>query len=185
MAANTKRMTEYQWKQRITVTRKGKPAQPIIDQISFEPGGGMQRTTISAPQEMGGIRGRIAEGVRQNVKEIMELVGRYNKPQQMVTAISGAQMTKNSGDGTIRLQSNGLIQPSDSMTMIVDGTTHLAKHVQIATNYDGSPMSVSQDYGPIPGGPNVMKVIKVSVPQKELLIDVASYDFVQQAAKER
>jgi hypothetical protein len=178
-------MTQYEWKQRITVTRKGKPAQPVIDQISFEPGGGMQRATISAPEQMGGIRGRIAAGVRQNVKDIMELVGRYNKPQQMVAAINKAQISQNASDGTVRLQSNGLIQPNDSMTMIVDATTHLAKHVQIATNYDGSPMSVSQDYGPIPGGPNVMKTIKVSVPQKELLIDVTSYDFAQQAAKGR
>jgi hypothetical protein len=71
------------------------------------------------------------------------------------------------------------------MTMIVDATTHLAKRVQIATDYDGSPMTVIQDYGPIPGGPNVMKSIKVSVPQKELAIDVASYDFAQQTAREK
>lgn len=185
MAANTKRMTQYQWKQRITVTRKGKPAQPVIDQISFEPGGGMHRTTISAPEEMGGIRGRIAAGVRQNVKDIMELVGRYNKPQQMVATINKAKITQNSSDGTLRLQANGLIQPNDSMTMIVDATTHLAKQVQITTGYDGSPMTVVQDYGSIPNGPNVMKSIKVAVPQKELAIDVASYDFAQQTSKGR
>jgi hypothetical protein len=100
----------------------------------------------------------------------------------MIATISKATITQNSSDGTLRLQANGLIQPNDSMTMTVDAKTHLAKRVQIATNYDGSPMTVIQDYGPIPGGPNVMKSIKVSVPQKELAVDVASYDFAQQTA---
>jgi hypothetical protein len=184
MAANTKRLVQYQWKQRITVTRKGKPAQPVIDQVSFDPEGGMRRTTLSAPEKMSGIRGRVAAGVQENVKSIMELVGRYNKPQQMIAAIKKAQITE-SGDNTIRVQAKDLVQPGDAMTMLVNATTHLAKHVQISTDFEGAPMSVAQDYGPIPGGPNVMKSIKVSVPQKQLLVDVASYDFTQQAARAR
>src|SRR5689334_2440430 len=51
MGANAKRVVQYEWKQRITVVRKGKPAEPVVDQVRFDSTGQMQRTTISAPPE--------------------------------------------------------------------------------------------------------------------------------------
>ncbi|MGA8597305.1 MAG: hypothetical protein WB676_21535 [Bryobacteraceae bacterium] len=35
------KMTQHQWKQRITVVRKGNPSEPIIEQISFDSTGQM------------------------------------------------------------------------------------------------------------------------------------------------
>ncbi|MFL6352006.1 MAG: hypothetical protein ACJ74Z_09175 [Bryobacteraceae bacterium] len=183
MAANAKQMMRYEWKQRITVIRKGQPSEPVINQVRFDSNGQMQRTTISAPEQnqMHGLRGRVAAGVKEDVKQIMELAGSYNKPQQMVDAIKKAQISAAPG-GTIRVQSNGLIKPTDSMTMLANPTTHLAKHIDINTDYDGDPMTIAQDYSPVPGGPNVMKSMKVSVPGKNLVVKVDSYDFVQQSA---
>jgi hypothetical protein len=185
MAANAKRVVQYDWKQRITVVRKGNPSEPVIDQIHFDSAGQMQRTTISAPQqkEMKGIRGRIAAGVKQDVKGIMELAGQYNKPQQMVEAVRTAQISQPPNGGTIRLQANDLIQPADAMTMLVDSTTHLARHVDIKTKYDGGPVTIAQDYGQIPNGPNMMKSMRVSAPSKDLVINVDSYDYTQQSAR--
>lgn len=180
MGANAKRVVQYDWKQRITVIRKGRPSEPVIDQIHFDSSGKMQRTTISAPEQKGGIRGRIAAGVKEDVKGIMELVGQYNKPQQMVEAVRKAQTSPSSTPGTVRLQASGLIQPTDAMTMLVDSTTHLARHVDIKTDYQGGPVTVAQDYGPIPNGPNMMKTMRVSAPSKDLVITVDSYEFTPQ-----
>jgi hypothetical protein len=68
------------------------------------------------------------------------------------------------------------------MTMLVNGATKLAKHIDIRTDYEGDPMTIAQDYAPVPGGPNVMKSMKVSVPRKNLVVNVDSYDFVEQSA---
>ncbi len=184
MGMNAKRMTQYEWKQRVTVIHRGKPSDPMVDQIRFDSSGQMQRTVISAPEqkEMGGIRGRVAANVKQNVKDIMQLAAQYNKPQQMMEAIKKAQITPAAGGSELQLLSSGLINPGDSMTMLVDSTTHLAKHVDIRTNYDGAPMTIAQEYGPIPQGPNVMNSMRVSVPQKDLAVNVDSYDFTRQAA---
>ena len=184
MAANAKEVTGYAWKQRITVVRRGRPEPPIIDQVRFDSTGQLQRTTISAPeQKTGRIRGRIAAGVREDVKGIMELAGRYNKPQQMIEAIRKAQASE--GPAGTRLQSSGLIVPSDSMTMLLNPATHLASHIDISTTYEGGPMTIAQDYARIPGGPNVMRSMRVSVPAKDLGVNVDSYDFVQQSAQRR
>jgi hypothetical protein len=180
MAANAKQITNYEWKQRITVTRRGHPAPPVIDQVRFN-GGQLQRTAISAPPpQQGGIRGKIAAGVKEDVTAIMEIAGSYNKPQQLADAVKKAQVSSQSG--ATRLQANGLLKPSDSMTMLLDPATHLARHIDINTDYEGSPMTIAQDYSTISNGPNMMTQMKVSVPKKELNISVDSYDFARAAS---
>jgi len=182
MGANAKRVVQYEWKQRITVVRKGKPAEPVVDQVRFDSTGQMQRTTISAPPEQKrGVRVRIAAGVKEDVKDIMSLAGSYNKPQQMIEAVKKAEISQT--PSTIRLKANNVIKPSDSMIMLVNSATHLATRVDINTDYEGGPMTITQEYGRIPGGPNMMKSMRVSVPGKDLVVNVASYDFVQQTAR--
>lgn len=114
----------------------------------------------------------------------MELAASYNKPQQMVEAVRKAQVAQ-TGGGAMRLQANNLITPTDSMTMMVNSATHLAKHVDIKTDYNGDPMTIAQDYSQVRGGPNVMKTMRVSVPAKSLVVNVDSYDFVRQTASLR
>lgn len=181
MAMNAKQMKQYEWKQRVTVYRKGKPSEPIISQVRFDSSGQMQRTTISAPpQQTGGIRGRIAANTKEEVKGIMELVGQYNRPQEIVDAVRKGTAS-DTGNET-RVEAHGVIQPTDSLTMSVDPATHHARHIDIRTTYDGGPMTIAQDYSPIPNGPNMMKSMRVSVPQKGLEINIDSYDFVRQTA---
>jgi hypothetical protein len=184
MAMNVKQVMQYEWKQRITVVRRGKLSEPVIDQIRFDSSGQMERTTISAPEQkqMGGIRGRIAAGVKEDVKNIMQLAGQYNRPQQMADAVKKAQIAPAPGGNALRLQASEIIKPADSMTMFVNSTTHLPTHVDINTSYEGGPMSIAQDYMPIPNGPNMMKSMKVSVPQKNLVMNVDSYDYIRQSA---
>jgi hypothetical protein len=185
MGANAKQVVQYTWKQRVTVVRKGKPAQPLIDQVGFDSAGQMKRTTISAPEQPGGIRGKVAAGVKENVKEIMELAGSYNKPQEIIAAVKKAQVYQTPGGGAMRLQANDLLKPGDAITMLINPTTNLATHIDIKTTYDGGPMAIAQDYSPLSGGPNVMKTMKVSAPGKDLVVNVESYDYARQTAQGR
>jgi len=183
MAANAKQVVQYQWKQRVTVIRKGTPAEPLIDQIRFNSDGTMQRTIISAPRENStGIRGRVAAGVRENVKEIMQLVSEYNKPQQIVNALERAKMSSAAAGGSLQLQTSSVLQQGDSMTMLVSPASNLLTHVEVQTTYDGGAMTIAEDYAPLPAGPNVMKAMDVSVPHKGLVIKVESFDFQRQGA---
>jgi len=110
--------------------------------------------------------------VKEDVQQIMELAGSYNKPQQMMEAVKKAQISQAAGGDAIRLQASNLVKSTDSMTMLVNPATHLAKHIDISTEYQGDPMTIAQDYAPVPGGPNIMKSMKVSVPRKNLLVNV-------------
>ncbi|HEX4169538.1 MAG TPA: hypothetical protein VHZ55_29090 [Bryobacteraceae bacterium] len=187
MGMNAKKVVQYEWKQRVTVIRKGNPSEPMIDQVRFDSTGQMQRTPISVPpqKQMSGIRGRVAANVKENVKGIMELAGAYNKPQQMMSAVQKAQVSRAPGGGMTELRASSLIQPSDSMTMLLNSATHLASHIDIRTTYHGDPMTIAQDYSELPDGPNVMKSMRVSVPRKDLAVNVDSYDFARQSAAVR
>jgi len=56
MGANAKQTMPYQWKQKITVVRKGNPMPPIIELLRFDATGQMQRMTISRPEEKRWVR---------------------------------------------------------------------------------------------------------------------------------
>lgn len=130
-----------------------------------------------------GVRGRVAAGVKEDIKEIMSLVAKSNKPQQMVGTVRNGQISQPSGAGLIRVQGKDVIQPGDAVTIVANSSTHLATHVDISTKFDGGPMTVAQDYGQLPDGPNVMKNMKVSVPGKDLVINVSSYDYTLQTSR--
>lgn len=184
MAENAKKVMQYEWKQSITVTRKGKPATPVIDQVSFDSSGKMQRSTLSAaPKQMSGLRGKIEANVKTTVKEMMELAASYNKPQQIAAFVKQAQSTRNSGGSATQLAARNVVKNGDSMTMLLDPVTHLATQVNINTDCDGGPMTVAESYSPIPGGPNMMRTMKVSAARKDLAVDVSSYDFAQQVSR--
>ena len=51
MGANAKQMSSYQWKQKITVVRKGEALDPAIEELRFDATGQLQRMTLVKPAE--------------------------------------------------------------------------------------------------------------------------------------
>ncbi len=115
LAANAKRVVQYDWTRRIAVVRRGNPPDPIIIQVYFDSSGQLQRMATSAPQKpTKGIRGRVTARVKQD---------------------------------------------------------------------EASPVTIAQDYGQIANGPNMMKGVRVSAFSKDLIINMDSYDFIQESAR--
>ena len=178
LALNMKLITQYEWKQQITVVRKGTPAEPILERVQIDDAGQMQRTVLSGPDQtkLHGLRAKIAAEVRADVKGMMELVSRYNRPQKLMEAIGKATVGPAAG-GAVLLQVKDIVQAGDAMAMTFDASTQRAIHIEIKTDYDGAPMTVMQDYGPVVNGPNVMRSMTASAPRKSLVVKVQSTDF--------
>src|SRR5687768_14825932 len=51
MGANGKQMMSYQWKQKITVIRKGNPLEPTLEELRFDATGQLHRMSIAKPEE--------------------------------------------------------------------------------------------------------------------------------------
>src|SRR5262249_7314100 len=78
MGANGKQIASYQWKERITVVRRGIPSATILEELRFDATGQLQRITLSKPEEkrMGPLRARKAAEIKDSVQEVMQLAGR-------------------------------------------------------------------------------------------------------------
>lgn len=182
MGANGKQMAAYQWKQKITVIRKGNPSATILEELHFDATGQLQRMTLSKPEEkkMGPLRARKAAEIKDDVQDVMRLAGRYANPQQLSQAIQKGELWE--GQGTLRVQARSLVFPLDEITMQINGATYLASRVDIKTEYEGSPVAIAIDYQQLPGGPSMTARMTVRIPKDDIVVNVESFDFVRLAA---
>jgi hypothetical protein len=182
MSANTKQMAPYQWKQKITVIRKGAPLEPMIEELRFDASGQLQRTTLVKPEEkkMGPLRARKAAEVKDSVQEVMGLARSYAHPRQLGQAIQKGDIWE--GPGNLRVQARSLILPADEMTMVVNAKTYLATRVDFKTEHNGGPVAIAIDYEQLPNGPSMMGRMTVQIPKEDIIVNVESYGFVRLAA---
>lgn len=182
MSANSKQMTPYQWKQKITVIRKGTALDPTIEELRFDATGQLQRTTLVRPEEkkMGPLRARKVADVKESVQEVMQLARSYAHPRQLSQAIQKGDIWE--GQGRLRVQARSLILPADEMTMLVNGSTYLASRIDFRTQHEGSPVAIAIDYEQLPNGPSMMTRMTVQIPGEDVVVNVESYGFVRLAA---
>jgi hypothetical protein len=181
MGANGKQMMSYQWKQKITVIRKGNPMEPTLEELRFDATGQLHRMTIVKPEEkrMGPLRARKAAEIKESVQEVMQMARRYASPQQLTQAIQKGEIWE--GQGSLRVQARSLILPVDEMMMAVSGTSYLATRIDFKTQHEGSSVAIAVDYQQLPNGPSMMTRMTVQIPKEDIVINIESFDFIRLA----
>ena len=181
MSANGKQATGYQWKQRTTVVRNGKPLDPTIEELRFDLTGQLRRTTLLKPEEkkMGPIRARKAADVKESIQGVMQLAVRYVDPRQMAQAIQKGDLWE--GEGRLRVEARYLVSPDDQMTLTLDARTYLPTRADFKASYDGDPVAISAYYDQLPNGPSMTTRMTVQMPDEGVAVNVESFDFVRLA----
>jgi hypothetical protein len=181
MGANSKQMTAHQWKQKVTVVRKGTPMDPTIEELRFDAAGQLQRTTLVKPQEkkMGPMRARKAADVKEDVQDVMQLARRYAHPEQLAQAIRKGEIWDR--PGTVRVQARALMLPVDEMSILASASTFLTTRVDVKTQYEGAPVTIAIEYQTLPNGPSMMTRMTVQIPKEDIVVLVESFDFVRLA----
>jgi hypothetical protein len=182
LGANAKQMMAYQWKQRITVIRKGVPSATIIEEIRFDASGQPRHSTLSRPEQkrMGPLKARKAADIKEDVQEVMQLAGRYANPQQLSQAIQRGEIWEGSG-GALRVQARSLIRPGDEVTLAINGSSYLTNRIDIRTQHEGSPVVIAADYQNLLNGPSMMIRMTVQIPGDNIVVTVEPFDFVRLA----
>lgn len=182
LGANGKQIPSYQWKQKVTVFRRGNPSEPMIEEIRFDATGQPHRTTLVKPEEkkMGPLRARKVAEVKEDVQAVMKLAQAYASPQQLGQAIQKGEIWD--GQSSLRVQTRSVILPMDEMVLLASRATFLPSRVDFKTQHEGSPVSIAIDYHQLPGGPNMMTRMTVQIPKDDIVVNVESYDFVRLAA---
>lgn len=177
MGANGKQVTAYQWKQKITVIRKGTPLEPVIEEIRFDATGQPHRMTLAQPKEekMGPLRAKKKAEIKETIQEVMQLARVYASPQKLKEAIQKGEVWD--GPGALRVQTRALIHPMDEVTLSVNKSTYLATRLDCKTQHEGDPIAISIDYEQLPNGPSIMARMTVQLPTDSIVVNVTSFDF--------
>lgn len=177
MGANGKQVVAYQWKQKITVIRKGTPLEPVIEEIRFDATGQPRRMTLVQPREekMGPLRAKKKAEVKETIQEVMQLARVYASPQKLKEAIQKGEVWD--GPNTLRVQARALIHPMDDVTLTISKSSFLATRLDCKTQHEGDPIAISIDYDQLPNGPSIMARMTVQLPNDSIVVNVTSFDF--------
>ncbi|MFN0104812.1 MAG: hypothetical protein ACKV2U_22355 [Bryobacteraceae bacterium] len=183
LGANAKQVAQYQWKQRITVVRKGNPLEPTIQDVRFDATGHPVRTTLVKPEEkrMGPLKARKVAEVKESIQETMRMAYRYANPRELAAAMERGEIWE--GPAGIRVQARSVLLPVDEVDIAVNTSTFLMTRVDIKTRHEGNPVTVAIVYEQLPSGPSVMRRMTVQMPEEDIAVNVESFDFARLAGQ--
>ncbi len=102
-------------------------------------------------------------------------------PDKMKAAMAQAEEFAGKGDmqGAVGLKLKNVVQDKDSLTVWIDPSTLLFKRIEISSSYDNKPVTAIAGYSMISGGPNYMSLATLNYPEKELLLRIENFEYVQ------
>ncbi len=181
LGANAKQVAQYQWKQRITVVRKGHRLEPTVQEVRFDASGQPVRTVLVKPAEKhyGPLKARKVAEVKDDIQETLQLAFRYANPRELAGAIERGEIWE--GPAALRVHARSILLPVDEADIVVEPSTFLITRVDIKTLHDGHPVKVAIVYEQLPTGPSVMRRMTVQMPEEDIVVNVESFDFVRLA----
>ena len=184
--ANAALMQQYSWTSRTEVIDQGQVKDIRIDTVNYGPSGQLQRSIMndqSAPLPFGFLRRRIAEVERQRVEEY--LGGLRDLPEQYTLPTAGkvqdfmnrATGTGPDGSGLFEMTGQNVVYSGDTFSIWVNPRTRHAQKVQVATTFQGDPVTLTATFKTLPSGLNHVAYAEVTVPAKRLSVQVQNFDY--------
>ena len=184
--ANAALMRQYSWTSRTEVIDQGQVKDLRIDTVNYGPDGQLQRSTMndqSAPLPMGFLIRRIAEIERQKVEQYLGglrgLLEQYTLPTagNVQDFMNRAKATGPDASGLFEMTGQNVVSPGDTFTLFVDPATRHPRKVQVTTTFQGDPVSLTATFKTLPTGLNHVAYAEVTVPAKQLSVQVQNFDY--------
>jgi hypothetical protein len=194
MKQNAEALKHYSFKRRTTITVEGNPRGARVDLVRYVDGKmeTIALETPSAPNRSGGrggLRGMIVEKkiakkkeeMKENMERLKNLLHSYTSPgsDSMRTMLQKAAISRTGpgSDADVKVVATGLLNPSDSFTLLWSVTNHRPAQVDIRAELEGKPVQFTVDYASLPNGPYYPAHTTISAPKKDLLITVDTFDY--------
>ena len=184
--ANAALMRQYSWTSRTEVIDQGQVKDLRLDTVNYGPGGQLQRTIMndqSAPLPMGFLRRRIAEDERTKVEQYLvglrELLEQYTLPTagKVQDFMNRATATGPDASGLFELTGQNVVYPEDTFTLWVNPKARHPQRIQVASSFQGDPISLTATFKTLPTGLNHVAFAEVIVPAKQLSLQVQNFDY--------
>jgi hypothetical protein len=183
---NAALMRQYGWNSRLEVLDQGQVKDIRIDVVNYGPDGQLQRTIQndqSAPLPFGFLRRRIAEHERKKVEDYLiglrGLLEEYTLPtsDKVLAFMNTATTSGPDASGLFEMTGRNVVFAGDSFSVWTDARTRQTRKVQVTTTYQGDPVSLTATFKTITGGLTHVAYAEVSVPAKQMNVQVQNFDY--------
>lgn len=164
--ANQSALRHYTWQSRTELRVEGEMKQVRLEQVRFDLDGRLQKTTVgggAAPAETsrpgppgpaGALKKRVVAKKKEEFQDMLAELGAlaesyaHMSPQRMSAFAARAVITPGQGieTGSARVQGRDVVTAGDQMTIWIDPTGFAMRRVEIATFYEGTPVTIVADY---------------------------------------
>ena len=184
--ANAALMRQYSWTSRTEVIDQGQMKDMRLDTVNYDPSGQLQRSVMndqSAPLPFGFLRRRIAEHEREKVEEYLTglrgLLEQYTLPTagKVQDFMSKATASGPDASGLFEAAGRSVVLPGDTFSLWVDPRTRHAQKVQVSATFQGDPVNLTATFKTLPSGLNHVAYAEVTVPAKQLSVQVQNFDY--------
>ena len=186
---NAMMMKQYSWESRTELTENGTVKDIRLEQITYGPGGQLQRSMINdqpAPLPSGFIRKKIAENEREKTETYLRglraLLEQYTLPTagKMIDFISQAAIQPPDSNGVLQITGGSVTVPGDTVSLWVNAATRKTERMKIMTFYEGSEVTVSVTFKTLASGLTYAAYSQVDVFGKGLSLQVQNFNFLNQ-----
>ena len=188
---NAQALKAFSYQQRMQLQLKGETKKVTLNQITHDMSGNEQKTLLSEEPASGGqpsggrLKQRVVAKKTGEFKDMMHsiaaLVKSYTElpPQQMQASLKQASFSQGEGDmaGSVQILMRNVNQQGDSMTIWIDRTAMLFRKAEIATTYEGNPVTTTANYAMLPSGQVYMAQAVLNYPKKEVVVEIDNSNY--------
>ena len=189
--ANAEALKAFSYQQRTQLQLKGETKKITLNKMSHDINGNLQKTLISeqpaaGAQPSGGrIKRRVVAKKTGEFKEMMDeiaaLVKSYTElpPERLQASMKQAVFSAGQGDmdGSVHIVMQNVIQKGDSLTLWIDRKTMLFRRAEIATSYEGNPVTTTANYATLTSGQGYMAQAVLNYAKKEIVVQIDNSNY--------
>jgi Cu/Ag efflux protein CusF len=189
--ANAALMRQYTWQSRTELIDKGEVRDIRLEQVTYGLNGSLQRVLLNnqgASLPHGFLRRSIAENKKKETEEYLtglrDLLNQYTLPTagKVLDFMNRATLVGPDASGLIMMTGSSVVLPGDNLTIWTDAATRQTRKVQVRTFFQGDPVELTATFQTLPGGPTHVAFAEVTVPAKELAVQVQNFNYVRTAS---
>ncbi len=189
VAANQKKLHQYEWTETMELTLKSDPRPPRKFLCRYTPDGTVEKTPIGVQPAPGGgrLRQRIVakktEEMQDYMGQVKNLLAKYvpPDPQEMTQAFQAgnALLNPNPGARTIALVFKDYAQSGDEMTLSFDTAQKKVTGLKVNTYMDDpkNVVTLSVQMGSLPDGTNYVDRSILNATAKKLQVTTTNSDY--------
>jgi hypothetical protein len=188
-AKNQQALRSYSWISKTQLSYKGEVKSTKVEACQYGPDGQVQKTPIvepPPPEQKRGLRGRVADKKRGEMKEELEsaanLVKQYVPPDpglMQVVVNTGAASLSQAGPGFVALKFPGYVKQGDSLTLTFESTVKSLQQVDVATWLDdpSKPVTFRATMQQLPDGTNYPGQVVLAIPSSNIEVTITNSNY--------